>query len=807
MSAAARTHALQVLEFGDVLDLVAREAVGSEGAARVRRLRPGDDAAAIETELAAVDEIRGLLDTEDGFSIGSLPDARPALSRLAIEGASLDPESLIACGVLLATGRLAATDLVGRVEADGRVGRLHERLWSDRELEERIDRSFDESGEVADRASPELRRLRRSLQDRRSRLVDRLEEYSRSLPDRIRVSDGSVTVRSGRYCIPVRREGKGTVGGLVHDASGSRQTLFVEPAMAIDDMNEIRELEIEVKREIDRILAELTAALREHHAELSDTYEALCDLDSLRARAVFARRLECSLPTLLEAGDAMRVRGGRHPLLAARGGVIPFDLDLEPNERVLLISGPNAGGKTVLLKTVGLIVALARSGVIPPVGPGTGIPLMGGPYAIIGDEQSIEASLSTFGAQARNLAEILGAAGPNDLVLIDEIGSATDPAEGGALAAATLAALRDQVRLTIATTHLGDLKGLAEEGGGTVNASLQFDSELLEPTFRLVKNRPGRSYALEIAARLGIPRRVLDDARSRLESDHRSLDTLLARLERDQEELTLRRTELEAARARVERTAEELAAREADVRRRAEALERRAADRVEAALHAARTEVEDAIARLEAEYAGGAAAEDLRASRRETRDVVERGLREIKTRKASRAPAETDPADAGLSVGDRVTWSAGGRSGVLAEVRGDRGVVEVDGLRLTMPVAELALADGSGDGGSSAKADSRRGRGRSAPMAERSERRPALAVATEIDLRGLRVEEVEGRLLPALDAAVVAELPWLRIIHGKGTGALRQVVRDLLELDPRVKEHGSGDVREGGTGVTVVKFE
>ncbi|MDH3733325.1 MAG: Smr/MutS family protein, partial [Gemmatimonadota bacterium] len=470
------------------------------------------------------------------------------------------------------------------------------------------------------------------------------------------------------------------------------------------------------------------------------------------------------------------------------------------------ISGPNAGGKTVLLKSVGLFVALARSGVVPPVGPGTRLPFLGGPYAIIGDEQSIAASLSTFGAQARNLAEILASAGPDDLVLIDEIGSATDPSEGGALAAATLSALSRTVRLTIATTHLGDLKGLAEEETGAVNASLQFDSDRLQPTYRLEKYRPGRSYALEIAARLGVPKDVLADARARLDTDHRSLDELLARLEREQSEVDELRRELDEETASIRSRASELERREQEVEVLLVEARRDAEEAVESALKQARSDVEEAIRHLETEYAAAEPRgedDSLRESRRAARDVVERGIRESRGRReALMTSPNAPPSSRELRVGDRVRWGEGSRLGVLVELRGDRGVVELDGVRLTMAADDLSPI-GSETAPGEASIDRKRPR----PRPERREHRPNLDVKTEIDLRGLRAEEVEAALTPVLDAAVVAELPWLRIIHGKGTGALRKVVGDLLDRDPRVSEHRTGDPREGGTGVTMVKFE
>jgi len=792
-----RAHALAVLEFDEVLRLVAAGAVSEDGARRVLALQPFPDLNTARRELAAVDEVRRVLVSEEGWELGAIPPVRAALHRLGIEGAVLEPAELLACAEILRTARRAGRDLGGRLEAGGVADADLARLWSDRDLEARVGGSFDESGEVSDGASPELRHLRRQLLDLRGRLVDRLEEVARALPERIRVPDGSVTLRGGRYCIPVRREGKNLVGGLVHDASGSQQTLFIEPPAAIEPMNEIRELEIAVRREIDRILRALSDALRAHADELTETFEALGELDALRARALAAVRLEGSLPELVEPGVSLRIREGRHPLLAAGAvGPVPFDLTLSEDERVLLISGPNAGGKTVLLKSVGLIVVLARSGLIPPVGPGTRIPFLGGPFAIIGDEQSIEASLSTFGAQAQHLATILEAGGPTDLVLIDEIGSATDPAEGGALAAASLSKLATQVRLTVATTHLGDLKGLAEERSGTVNASLQFDGERLQPTYRLEKDRPGRSYALEIAARLGVPETVLADARSRLEDDHQSLDGLLARLEVERRAAEEARREIESVRADLAERQADVARRGRELSARARVLDEEAEAALESRLREARSEIETAIRKLEETYASDGDDASRREARRAARDTAERGLREAKERRVhtEARPAPGTGVDASF-IGTAVRWESSGKRGRLVEVRADRGLVEVDGVRLSVPIDELTPMEAAGS------------RARTVPGGGPPDRRPDFEVRSEIDLRGLRADEVEGALIPALDAAVVAALPRLRIVHGKGTGAVRRIVHGLLDRDPRVPGYRSGDPREGGTGVTMVELE
>lgn len=792
-------HALRVIEFDRVLRAVGERAVSEAGRSAVHGLRPLPDAASARRSLAAVHELREVIGSRDGWTLDPIAPLGAALRRLAIEDAALDPPQLLACAQVMAAAR-AARRLEARLDPAGLAAEHVGRLWGEAALEKRIARTFDATGAVADRASPELRRIRRALATRRGRLVDELARYARSLPERVRVPDASVTVRNGRYCIPVRREGKSIAGGLVHDASASRRTLFVEPSRAIEAMNEIRELELGEAREVDRILRDLSSAVRARATELAASYGALVELDSLRARALFADEMDAAPPTFVEAGsEGIHIRGARHPLLALdAGGAVPFDLDLSAGERVLLVSGPNAGGKTVFLKTLGLLSALAQSGVLPPLAAGSRIPFFRRFFAVIGDEQSIEASLSTFGAQARNLAEILRGAGDRDIVLFDEIGSATDPAEGGALASASLRRLARQARLTVATTHLGDLKRLADEKAAAVNASLEFDGTRLEPTYRLVRDRPGRSYALVIAARLGVPDDVLADARDRLGPEHVSLDTLLARLEAE-------RGEVEGLRAQLERRAGETAERERDLASRETAMadsERAAARRREAerlaALREARERVEAAISRLEAEFSAGDEVR-RREAKRAARGEVERALRASSAALGALGESAPPSAERTVGVGDAVRWSTSDRPARLVEIREDRGVIEVGGLRLTVPLGELT-PHSAPVGRSSAPAGVRAAGGP-------EQRRPDFSVATEVDLRGLRVDEVEGRLNPAVDAAVVGDLPWLRIIHGKGTGALRERVGELLAADPRIRLFRTGESNEGGTGVTVVEFE
>ena len=472
-------HGLQVLEFAVVLKGIASHATSEVGARHLQGLRPSGDLAVARERLAQTDEMISLVLRHDWFP-PRIPDALPVLRRLAVDGSVLEESELLELAGLLSASRRSRSDLRRDPEGLPRLTKLAGTLIDESRVEERLVGSFASSGELADGASRELRQIRGELRGSRSRLVRRLEGFKHALPPRIQVADGSVTIRSGRYCIPIRREGASQVGGIVHDESATHQTIFVEPPLAIEDMNRIASLEREQAREVRRILAELTECARPLVDEMKIAFETLAEVDSLQARARYALAHGGARPELVESEDEaeLTVVDAVHPLLLATGEpAVPFSLRMAFDERVLLISGPNAGGKTVTLKAIGLLAALSQSGVIPPVGPRTSLPVFDGFFAVIGDEQSISASLSTFSAQVAALGEILDRAGPASLVLLDEIGGNTDPAEGAALAAAILLRLSTTTRLTVATTHLGALKQLAAETPSVVNASLQFEVE------------------------------------------------------------------------------------------------------------------------------------------------------------------------------------------------------------------------------------------------------------------------------------------------------------------------------------------
>ncbi len=782
-------HAFEVLGLPDVLARVAASASSDAGRDAVLALRPASRPDIIRRELERVRETARLAGTVR--SLSKIPDARGALRRLRAAGGVLSPSELHSMGILLRSGRELADDLSATDPPLPLLAPLRDRLLVDRALEERILRTVDRTGEVLDTASPELSRLRARLKRSRGVIVGRLEAYVRTLPAAWVIPDASVTVREGRYVIPVRRAGRSDVGGVVHGTSATGATLFVEPPLAIELMNRVRELESAEVREIDRVLAECTSALAPLHDGLAGSQEALIDFDSLDARARAALGWNGSVPALLPGGEhALCIVQGRHPLLALREDVetVPFDLVLEPEERVLVVSGPNTGGKSVFLKSVGLICVLAQCGVVPPVGPGTRIPVFRRFFADIGDEQSVEDDLSTFAAHLANLKDILARAGDTALVLIDEMGTGTDPDEGAALSAAVLEALAERGARVVVTSHLGQLKRLDAPGSGIVNGSLHFDPERTRPTYRFRKGRPGRSYGLAIARSLGFARSLIDGAEARLSRDEVRMDELLGRLELLEADAARARAALAAREAEVEGRAREnavlgatLEARERRMRREERAVQRRAQTEARRILLEARREVESAIAEVRAGRAGEE--EVARGARRRVEAAAERHRRRPRD---DPRPAPATP----LRPGDPVRLANGGATARVVEIRPGRALVEArGGLRLEVPLDGLVPAPG-------AAREERRPAGRSFF--------PSDPPPLDSDLRGLRVEEAAARLQNILDRAVVADVPELRLIHGKGTGALRAMVGELLEEDPRVREYRSGGVGEGGTGVTVV---
>ena len=792
-------HALTVLDFPRALEQVAGRATSEAGRTAVLSLRPRTDREWVERELTRVSETAVFLEAQSPWSPPEIPDCLHLFERLAVEGSVLEGAELHTLGVsLLSGGQLAEALDVQAADGespDGEAGPfaalafIRERLHADPDIAARIARTTHASGEILDTTSPDLRRIRRQLRGSRNKIVRKLEAFVAGLPERIRVADASIGIRDGRYVVPLRREGRRDVGGIVHDESHTGATLFVEPPMAIELTNELRALEREEAREIHHILSEITRTLRPLHPSLTASWEALVEFDSLVARARAASDWGACRPELSGESEGWTIVRGRHPLLLATTDepVVPFDLSLEPGERILVVSGPNTGGKSVFLKAVGLIASLTQSGVVPPVEEGTRLPVFDSIFADIGDEQSITESLSTFSAHLTIWKEVAEHSGRGSLVLLDEMGTGTDPSEGAALSRALVEHLSERGATAVVTSHLGALKRLDTEGSGVVNASLQFDLEEMKPTYELVKGRPGRSYGLATARRLGLSAKVLERAEAHMEVGDVSMEDLLERLEKKEKEA---RELVETLDREIEETAgrrAEVEARESDLRREEREAERRTREEARRILMEARQEVEEAIREVRETSSAKELERAARSARRRVEDAARR-------QKELRPGGPRAGASVTFRLGDRVRLLHGGLKGVVVEVRGDRAVIDASGIRMKVHMANLEFLE-QGDGG------------RDTPSAWVSWKAPDGPVRTEVDLRGFRLDEVDQELLRSIDEAILSDLAELRIIHGRGTGAVRARVTALLEDDGRVATFRTGGRAEGGAGVTVASFK
>lgn len=734
-------RALRVLEFDTVLEHVAGFAATDAGREAVRRLTPAADPEVVRARLAATAEVVRFLAARPDWFFPDLPDPAPALERLAVEGSVLDPGELHRLAALLA----AARSLAGSLAAEPReevpaLDALAAGLAEEPALQASLDPAVDREGRVLDTASRELGRIRGSLAGAHNRLVAHLESVLEGVSEAHRVPSASVTIREGRYVIPIRREGKRALGGCVHDESATGATVFVEPPSAVAMMNRIRELRRAEGREVQRVLRELTRQCRAVAQPMTRSFDALVEMDRRVALARAARgwdgavpevadwptegrprkpvptfsgspspgRPRTHSPTLAELPSPGRprthspdsaerpppgrpqpllsIRGGRHPLLVAAGAVpVPFDMTLNPDEGVVVVTGPNAGGKTVFLKSVGLASVLAQSGAIPPVAPGTRLPVFDSFFADVGDQQSIADSLSTFSAHLRNLKETLEGAGPRSLVLVDEPGTGTDPKEGEALGRALVETLAELGCTAVVTSHMGALKQLAAPGNRIVNASLEFDPDRLMPTYRFAKGKPGRSYGLSIARGMGFPAPVLDRAERYRDQAEARLDDLLASLEEKERRAARLAGDAERDRARSSALRTNLEAEAAKLRERERAHAKSSRAEARKMLLEARREVEEAIAEMEAQLREGARLKEAARNARRRVEEAARTLdasqdREVARRRPGDAPGFPDAAL--LAPGAQVRFAGSGATGVLVAVENGRAVVEVGGVRM-----------------------------------------------------------------------------------------------------------------------------
>ena len=754
-------------------------------------LEPIADPVVVARGLQETDEARALLRERPGVGIGGAHDIGPAVGRAA-RGGRLDAAQFVAIGETLeAAGRLADALAGERRPLLRDLGRTIQPLPALRSV---LERSFDPTGELLDSASPRLGGLRRAVRIAYERLRARLDTLVHSSELGGVLQEPIITLRNGRYVVPVRAEARGRVKGIVHDASGSGQTVFVEPLIAVELGNAWREAQLAEQVEVERILDELSALVGANAPALGTTLEALARFDLWSAKARLASEMDA---TRAETSPTPRIvlRSARHPGLSGR--VVPIDVELGGDFTALVVTGPNTGGKTVTLRTIGLLCLMHQAGLHVPAEAGSSLPVLRDVFADIGDEQSVAQSLSTFSGHLRSITRIVGAAGPGTLVLLDELGAGTDPTEGSALAQALLDHFIRSGALVAATTHYAELKVYAHATQQARNASVEFDLETLSPTYRVSIGLPGTSHAFQIAERLGLPTAIVDDARSRLTEGQVAFEETLA---------SIRRHEGEAVDALARARAAE--ARAAESRRQADEERRRARAERDDAVKAARLETERIVASLRDEVR----AARKRLEREPVTTTALDHLERIAEEHLAQLPAGEEPVvepeapvDVAWRVGMRARSRTRGWDGRIAALDrgGRRATLEVGGMRVTVETDDLVPAGAAPEPDRSPRRPEREETGGSIPRL-RLER--ARTVASSLDLRGARVEEAMEMLGRYLDDASLAGLEKATIVHGLGTGALRDAVRAGVAASPLVRSWRPGARGEGGDGATIVEL-
>ncbi len=787
MSLSAETHqrftiAAQKLEFDKIIDRVARFASSEPGRECASRLFPLTDTSLIQTELQRVSEAKELLIAEGSFPLDGIKNIASALKKTLIQNRILFAQELLDIASTLKASRVLHAFIAKRKSVYPHLSSFLPLLFFDNIVERHITEAIDESGRMRDAASKELKTIRREMIEVGELLRKQLQAILKQVSEQEFTQEEIITTRDGRLVIPVKVEHKKHVSGFIHSSSASGATVYIEPAECLELNNTLRELHLQEQREIERILRELTAQVRDIREPLERTLSTLAHLDLLSSKAKYSIEI-LGYPPLISNQRRIRLAQARHPVLLQRHSrqeVVPLDLELGNEISTLVITGPNAGGKSVAMKTVGLLVLCTQAGLHIPAAPESELPIFDDVFVDIGDDQSIENDLSTFSSHILRLKEILAEADERSLVLVDEIGAGTDPGEGAALAAAILQELTTRHTITIATTHHGMLKAFAHEIPGMANGSLEFDVETLRPTYCFKFGVPGSSYALELAERLGIAHSLLAKAREQLGTEKTKLEALLTEVERQSQHYRREVHEAEKERTRLQTLVDSYEKKMAGIRKEISEIRQKALDEARALLDNAQGTIERTVREIRESAADR---NRLQAARSDLKAVSEE-IEELHHH------VQTQPEGETFVVGDRVHVQGASETGEIVELRDQEAIVLWRNGRLRVPIKKL-LRDVQGERGIGQQTGSTY-----TPDAK-----------TEIDLRGMTGDEAIESVQRVLDDALVAGLHRIDIIHGKGTGALRKRVSDFLKGYPHVKSFRLGEWNEGGSGVTVVELE
>ena len=779
------------LELPAVLELLAAEASSEAAKERCRALAPSDERTEVLRRLAETSAAKQMMVLRGSPSFSGAKDVRGQLARADMSGV-LNTRELLDIASLLQCARIVRAYGEGEEAEAGPLGVLFRSLSANRYLEERITTAVVGEDEIADAASPALADIRRKLRVANAKVREALQKiitspsYSKALQEPI------ITTRSDRYVVPVRADHKQAVPGLVHDISASGATVFVEPMGAVKANNEIRELKAKERQEIERILAELSAECASFRESIERDFLALVSLDVIFAKAKLSYQMDADAPEISER--ELKLKRARHPLLP-KGSAVPIDVRLGGEFDTLVITGPNTGGKTVSIKTMGLLSVMALCGLHIPAADGSCVPVFDKVLADIGDEQSIEQSLSTFSAHMTNIVGILADGGENSLLLFDELGAGTDPTEGAALAIAIIERARSQGAVIAATTHYAELKVYATTQKGVQNASCEFDVETLRPTYRLLIGIPGKSNAFAISRRLGLPEDIIEDAKKRVSTESASMEEVLEKLEYQRQLLEKDKLETAKKLREAEENAKQSARLKAELSVRFEKAEQKTRREAQQILDDARRQAEavfdelDRIRKLEAKNRDPQEVNEARAALRRSMNAADETLAERFDEKE-----EEQVSARPVRVGDTVQIKSMGVRATVLSVAPDRTLqLQAGIMKVSAREDEVLLLD-------EAKVEVRTVAEKSAAALR------SASVPTSVDLRGMTSDEAILVMERYLDSAVMAKLKQVTVIHGKGTGALRQAVQNALKHNRQVKSFRIGNFGEGEMGVTVVEL-
>lgn len=781
------SKALHTLEYDKIIEKLCSYAVTDAGKRLCAELTPKNDIGAIVSAQGQTTDARLRISSCGSTSFGGVKNYLASLKRLEVGGFLSAPELLSISSSLDAAARAKAYGRRGDDETEDSLSPLFSAIEPLSSLNSEIKRCIISEEEISDDASPGLKSVRRSIRLTNEKIHSQLNSLLVSA--RTYLQDGVITMRDGRYCLPVKAEYKSQVSGLIHDQSGSGSTYFVEPMSVVKLNNELKELFIREQKEIEAVLASLSLAASEYIAQLETDYHVLTELDFIFAKAAFSASYRGTEPEFSPA-RIINIKKARHPLIS-KETVVPIDVRLGDGFDLLIITGPNTGGKTVTLKTVGLLSLMGMAGLHIPADDGSKLSVFDEVFADIGDEQSIEQSLSTFSAHMTNIVQIMEKADGNSLVLFDELGAGTDPTEGAALAISILSRLHSFGIRTIATTHYSELKLFALSTAGVENASCEFDVATLRPTYRLLIGVPGKSNAFAISKKLGLPDYIIDDAKAAIGASDEAFEDVISDLEDRRKNMENQEAEAARLRLKIESLKNELSEKQERLEAQKARILQDAKDEARRILQDAKDSADKAIRALN--KAGVSVSKEAEAERSALREKIAKtsGGFGLNTKKNDKLRSSD------LHIGDGVRVLSMNLNGIVSTLPDQKGnlFVQMGILRSQVNISDIELLEGEEDAAISSVSTSSIGKNKS------------LSVSTEINLVGMRVDEAMPELDKYLDDAYLAHLSEVRIIHGRGTGALKSAVQTMLRNNKNIKEYRTAQYNEGGYGVTIAVFK